>query len=223
MKMVKSLLLGSAAGLVAVGGAQAADLPVKAKPVEYVKICTLYGEGFYYIPGSDTCLKLGGYVRGDYGWNVAGARTPAYSGTQGAQDRTVSQFSTRHRANVQIDTRTQTAYGTLRTFQTYRMTADTPVGTAAASTGINLDNAIVQWAGFTMGRLGPSFLDGPWNTASNYLNGHLGSSDLTTSGFVLAYTHQFGNGISGSIALEDPKQQIRQIFNGTSIAGRAPI
>src|SRR5712672_4546314 len=45
MKMVKSLLLGSAAGLVAVGGAQAADLPVKAKPVEYVKICSLYGAG----------------------------------------------------------------------------------------------------------------------------------------------------------------------------------
>jgi hypothetical protein len=29
MKLVKSLLLGSAAGLIAVGGAQAADLPVK--------------------------------------------------------------------------------------------------------------------------------------------------------------------------------------------------
>ena len=63
MKMVKSLLLGSAAGLVAVAGAQAADLPVKAKPVEYVKICTLYGAGFYYIPGTDICLKIGGYVR----------------------------------------------------------------------------------------------------------------------------------------------------------------
>src|SRR2546430_756671 len=45
MKMVKSLLLGSAAGVVAVAGAQAADLPVKAKPVEYVKICSLYGDG----------------------------------------------------------------------------------------------------------------------------------------------------------------------------------
>ncbi|SDI27060.1 Porin subfamily protein, partial [Bradyrhizobium sp. Rc2d] len=51
MKLVKSLLLGSAAGLIAVGGAQAADLPVKAKAVEYVKICSLYGAGFYYIPG----------------------------------------------------------------------------------------------------------------------------------------------------------------------------
>ena len=60
MKIAKSLLLGSTAGLVAVSGTQAADLPVKAKPVQYVKICSLYGEGFYYIPGSDICLKIGG-------------------------------------------------------------------------------------------------------------------------------------------------------------------
>ena len=69
MKMVKSLLLGSAAGVVAVAGAQAADLPVKAKPVQYVKICTLYGDGFYYIPGSDTCIRFAGYIRADYGCN----------------------------------------------------------------------------------------------------------------------------------------------------------
>ena len=74
MKMVKSLLLGSAAGMVAVAGAQAADLPVKAKPVQYVKICTLYGDGFYYIPGSDTCIRFSGYIRADYDWN---GRTPA--------------------------------------------------------------------------------------------------------------------------------------------------
>ena len=94
MKMVKSLLLGSAAGLVVVAGTQAADLPVKAKPVEYVKICTLYGEGFYYIPGTDICLKVGGYIRADYGWNVTGARTMHYSNGGGAQDRTVSPYST---------------------------------------------------------------------------------------------------------------------------------
>ena len=72
MKMVKSLLLGSAAGLVAVAGAQAADLPVKAKPVQYVKICSLYGVGFYYIPGTDMCLKIGGWVRAEYGWGQNG-------------------------------------------------------------------------------------------------------------------------------------------------------
>ena len=45
--------------------AQAADLPVKAKPVEYVKICSLYGVGFYYIPGTDMCIKIGGWVRAE--------------------------------------------------------------------------------------------------------------------------------------------------------------
>ena len=28
-----------------------------AKPVQYVKICTVYGADFYYIPGTDTCLN----------------------------------------------------------------------------------------------------------------------------------------------------------------------
>src|SRR5262245_35542580 len=66
MTAMKTLLLSSASVLVAFG-AQAADLPVKAKPVEYVKICSLYGEGFYYIPGTDICLKIGGYVRAEIG------------------------------------------------------------------------------------------------------------------------------------------------------------
>ena len=65
MKMIKSLLLGSAAGIVAMSGAQAADLPLKAKAVEYVRVCSLYGAGFYYIPGTDTCIKLSGYLRVD--------------------------------------------------------------------------------------------------------------------------------------------------------------
>src|SRR5262249_18071625 len=116
MKMVKSLLLGSAAGLAAVTGTQAADLPVKAKPVDYIKICPLHWEGLFYIPGTDICLKIGGYVRADYGWNVTGARTPHYSGSAGAQDRSVSPYSTRHRAHINFDSRTQTPSGTLRTY-----------------------------------------------------------------------------------------------------------
>ena len=67
MKLVKSLLLGSAAGLSAVAGAQAADLPVqKAAPVEYVRVCSAYGAGFFFIPGTDTCLRVGGRVRAEY-------------------------------------------------------------------------------------------------------------------------------------------------------------
>ena len=80
MKMVKSLILGSAAGLVAMSGAQAADLPVKAKAVEYVRICSLYGAGFFYIPGTDTCIKLGGYLRVETAFNTNAVYGGAYSG-----------------------------------------------------------------------------------------------------------------------------------------------
>ena len=64
---IKSLLFGSAAALVAVSGARAADAVVVAEPepVEYVRICDAYGAGFFYIPGTETCLKVSGYVRAD--------------------------------------------------------------------------------------------------------------------------------------------------------------
>ena len=57
MKSLKTCLIGCVGGFIALTSAQAADLPVKAKPVEYVKICSLYGVGFYYIPGTDICLQ----------------------------------------------------------------------------------------------------------------------------------------------------------------------
>ena len=72
MTITKRMLLGSAATLTAIASAQAADLPVKAKPVEYVKVCSLYGVGFYYIPGTDMCIKIGGWVRAEYGWGQNG-------------------------------------------------------------------------------------------------------------------------------------------------------
>src|SRR6201986_1609214 len=75
MKRAKSLLLGSAAGLVVVTAGQAADLPVKTKPIEYVKICSLYGAGFYYMPGTDLCIKIGGWVRIAAAYGVNGNDT----------------------------------------------------------------------------------------------------------------------------------------------------
>jgi hypothetical protein len=116
MKLVKSLLLGSAAGLVAVGGAQAADLPVKAKAVEYVKICSLYGTGFYYIPGTDTCIKLGGYLRAETGLNTQTAYDAPNAGVTGAHNRLSNYYYARSREELNIDTRTATEYGVVRTF-----------------------------------------------------------------------------------------------------------
>jgi hypothetical protein len=200
MKMVKSLLLGSAAGLVAVAGAQAADLPVKAKPVQYVKICTLYGDGFYYIPGTDTCIKFQGYIRADYGFNVSGARQVHYFGANGLQDRTVSRHSTRHRTNFQIDTRTQTAYGTIRTFSSHHFNAENETTSVIAA------RAFVQWAGFTFGRTA-SYTDqrgtigdsGMRSLHQNQIHSDSGANGTNQ----IAYTWQLGNGITLNIGADE--------------------
>src|SRR3569832_1413605 len=136
MKLVKSLLLGSAAGLIAVGGAQAADLPVKAKAVEYVKICSLYGAGFYYIPGTDTCIKLGGYLRADVVVNTNTDSTGNTSGAGGAMNRFTNGYTWRSREDLNIDTRTATEYGVVRTFfdATFTWTTDSFAGQGNGST-----------------------------------------------------------------------------------------
>jgi hypothetical protein len=69
---IKSLLLGSAAALAAVSGARGADAVVIAEPepVEYVRVCDTYGAGFYYIPGTETCMSISGLLRYDIDWNT---------------------------------------------------------------------------------------------------------------------------------------------------------
>jgi hypothetical protein len=67
MTLIKSLLLGSAAGIVAVASAQAADLPTKkALPVEYVRVCNVGGITGWTLPGSDTCVKFSGYITAQF-------------------------------------------------------------------------------------------------------------------------------------------------------------
>src|SRR5215469_3919758 len=116
MKLVKSLMLGSAAGLIAMSGAQAADLTVKAKAVEYVKVCSLYGAGFWYIPGTDTCIKIGGYFRADTTFNGGIYGGPFWNGGGGTGDRFTDRLNSRSRVAITVDTRTATEYGVVRTF-----------------------------------------------------------------------------------------------------------
>ena len=103
-------------GFLAVGGAQAADLPVKAKAVEYVRICSLYGAGFFYIPGTDTCIKIGGYLRVDTTFNGGAHGAPAWNGDLGQQNRFADYYVARSRMALTVDTRTATEYGVVRTF-----------------------------------------------------------------------------------------------------------
>src|SRR5215475_8971178 len=100
MKMVKSLLLASAAGLAVTAGAQAADLPVKAKPVEYVKVCSLYGAGFFYLPGTETCLKIGGYASYEAVFGATASHVQRVNGDIGLHTRQQDYFEQRGRLNL---------------------------------------------------------------------------------------------------------------------------
>src|SRR5256886_3833673 len=203
MKMVKSLLLGTTAGLVAVAGAQAADMPVKAAPVQYVKICSLYGDGFYYIPGTDICLKVGGYVRGEYSYNYGPSMaTGPFAGTAtGSRDRIDGQdFTMRTRAYAWFDSRQQTEYGTLRSYLQIGVNYDSPQNT---NTNFNANRAFIQFAGFTIGTA-QSFFDFYSSPASSFF-GTL-ASDTGDGGWkVFAYTAQFGNGVSSTFSFEEPR------------------
>src|SRR5215467_474177 len=223
MRMVKSLLLGSAAGLVAVAGAQAADLPVKAKPVEYVKVCSLYGAGFWYVPGTDTCWKIGSFVRVQTSWNTSGSDVPIGAGADagmGRQTRTdTSNFGFRVRSAISVDLRTQTEYGTLRSYMDVGAQWSTPGTSAADNNGTAADTlyvsrGFIQFAGFTAGRI-RSFFD--VNSLLTYTYSVLrisGDTSHTDGIYGLAYTAQFGNGITASISFED---------NGLTANGRGHL
>jgi hypothetical protein len=223
MKMVKSLILGSAAGLLAMSGAQAADLPVKAKAVEYVKICSLYGAGFFYIPGTDTCIKLGGYVRIDTTFNGGVYGQPYYNGDNGQGNRFRNYFNSRSRMALTVDTRTATEYGVVRTFgqgdfqfqnfSTHNPAA--PLGTANAGIGndilstagggyVAVEMVFIQFAGFTFGKSASAYAT-PWHGYPGNNNSFLmGGHDTVTGVNNIQYTAEFGNGVSASVGLDEP-------------------
>ena len=99
---IKSLLLGSAAALAAVSGAQAADAIVAAEPepMEYVRVCDAFGTGYFYIPGTETCLKISGFIRvqGEFGRDEVNDR-------QGWGDAGTSDWDMFSRAYIAFDSK----------------------------------------------------------------------------------------------------------------------
>jgi hypothetical protein len=206
MKLVKSLLLGTSAGLLAIAGANAADLPSrKAAPVTYVKVCDAYGAGFFYIPGTDTCLKVGGYVRAEYNYVPSanlykgGFTAAAAENESGAQIRT----------GINMDARTQSAWGTVRTYLAFRerIRTGSALGVTGNTSGFasepQLEAGFIQFAGFTFGQAGENFdfLPPITYTANHRWSSHAyGVSQI-------AYTALLGGGFSATIALEDENRE----------------
>jgi len=132
---IKSLLLGSAAALAVVSGAQAADAIVAAEPepMEYVRVCDAFGTGYFYIPGTETCLKISGEVRFQYSWNSEGDGADDFGGN----------FSTRGR--VVFEAKNDSEVGTIGSY--IRLSGDS----SEEDQDMDLDQAYITVGGFKAG------------------------------------------------------------------------
>ncbi|GAB4359654.1 MAG: porin [Oricola sp.] len=148
---IKSLLLGSAAAFVAVSGARAADAVIIPEPeaVEYVRVCDAAGTGYFYIPGTETCLRIHGYVRYDAGFGDL-------NGIDIDDDGTADTWNKRARASFRVSTYADTDYGALTTYVETRWQYDTNAN--AAGTGYTTANeftvnfAYIDLAGLRIGK-----------------------------------------------------------------------
>ncbi|MGE0501391.1 MAG: porin [Rhizobiaceae bacterium] len=211
---IKSLLIGSAAALVATTGARAADAIVmpEPEPVEYVRVCDMYGAGFFYIPGTETCLRVSGKVWFDI---IASSANDWYA--------------TRVEADLNFDARSETEWGTLRGFVQARATWDPqnqilgssltnilgvlpiPPGIANSTARFGTDgNLTLNQAYITLGGLFMGYSESLW--AAGVLNpGASNGGSYTWGGLSygyqqrhsVSYSFNGGNGFFGTLALED--------------------
>ena len=192
---IRGLLLGSAAALVAATGANAADAVMAPGPGpgEYVRVCDAYGAGFFYIPGTETCLKISGHV-----WYQIGATsddgvndTPNYWGF--APDGWTKQVA----ARVNFDARSETEWGTLRSYIRFQVEWD-GVGDGAVSA----DQAFLELGGLKMG-----YTESAW---AETVDGFASYGSWTWGGMYYGYQQRAliqynfsSNGFFGTISLED--------------------
>ncbi|MCY1664113.1 porin [Rhizobium sp. SL86] len=178
---IKSLLLGSAAALAAVSGAQAADAIVAAEPepMEYVRVCDAFGTGYFYIPGTETCLKISGYVRFQVDFD---------------ERDSVANWNARTRGQVTFDAKSDTEYGPLGGTITVRAWGDDSSNSTNANDGmIELDEAFLTLGGFRAG-YGYNY----WDAGIVGETDSLGSNRINQIG----YEGTFGN-IKAGIFLDE--------------------
>jgi len=212
---IKSLLLGSAAALIAVSGARAADAVVVAEPepAEYVKICDVYGTGYFYIPGTETCLRVGGSLRYTIGvGDIDGGHSIDKKNVDSVNDT----FHKSGEFRFDVSTGQETEWGTLKTFVEARYEfgnggingVDLPGGTGGLL-GLNVEGqgafdfhfGYIQLGGFRVG-LDESLFSTYVGYAGNVINDTLiGYGPFKTP--VVQYYFDAGNGFSLAASLEE--------------------
>lgn len=205
MSHLKTILLGTAAGFVAIAGASAADLGAK-KPAAatYVKECPTHGAGFFVVPGTTSCLKIIGRVRADYSIDNAQTR---------GNDKATAKNTFTARGYFGYDHRTATEYGLLRTYVRGYF------GRSNTVTAPELEYAFIQFGGLTAGRIGPIFEHG-FSFSLDGSGGNGGFSDISSINSI-GYTHDFGSGLKATLSLDAASERrnapIGATYNGQAV------
>jgi hypothetical protein len=169
--------------------------------MEYVRVCDAFGTGYFYIPGTETCLKIGGFIRvqGDFAPDAVDKRQ---AWANGASDWDV--FS---RAYISFDAKSDTEYGTLTGFFAAEFNADndSDVGDSL----IDVDEAYIQLGGLKAG-----FFYGWWDKG---LNGETDSLGNNTEFNSIAYLYDGGTFQAG-IAVDELEAATTKP-NGVGIEG----
>jgi hypothetical protein len=190
----RAVVLSSVAALSFVSASYAADAIVAAEPepMEYVRVCDAFGAGFFYIPGSETCLKIGGYVRfeTDFGRALSGS----------------SDWDSFTRAQLDLDTRSDTELGAVRGFIGLRGNADS---SASGARGVNVDQAFIEVGGLKVGYF-YSWWDDDLSGETDVLSSH------TTQYNAVRYTYTAGAFYAG-IAAEELEGQLAGSGNNLGI------
>jgi Porin subfamily len=155
------------------------------------------------MPGTDMCIKIGGWVRAEATWGINGSSTTGLFGNGGDyNNRYTNNLWTRERGYITADAREQTAYGVARGYIAVGIASNNE-GNEVPACQANFNRAFVQWAGFTAGQ-SVSFYDFYNAAASLYRAGNIPNEDTGDAGWwVWGYTAQFGGGFSATLAAEE--------------------
>ncbi|MER8447270.1 porin [Mesorhizobium sp. M1066] len=214
---IGSLLLGSTAALIAVSDARAVTTVAEPDPTEYAKICDVYGSGYVYISGTETCLRIGGYLSYYVGLGDVGlfyhART---SDVRTGEDQGTWQNNTRF--TLKAWTGQETELGTLKTYTETRVNfgnRHTSVSDSSRSYAFNGDSILtfawIQLGGLRVGK--------DWSAFDMFIGGAGDVLNQTPVPYgaldtnVVQYYFDAGNGFSAVVSLEEGSGVVGTIDN----------
>ncbi|MEM9331022.1 MAG: porin [Pseudomonadota bacterium] len=188
----------------------AENIGISPEPANFVRICDAYGTGFFFIPGTETCMRFSGFIRSSYEKvNIDGTFDGQPGNTLGLSGWT-------NRARLNIDTRNETDFGTLRAL--FRLEG----GDFNTDVNVDMDVALISLAGFRAGFTGINY----WNSNADWANfSGIGTVGISDEGFlsfddatIFDYTFMIQD-LAITIGVEDPRLDLSSLTIGAGGGG----